>query len=34
MVTWFRQVVAAILVLIAALGVTLSVVGVWAGRHT
>jgi hypothetical protein len=33
-ITWLRQVVAAILVLIAALGVTLSVVGVWAGRTT
>jgi len=33
-VTVFRQIVAAILVFIAALGVTLSVVGVWAGRTT
>jgi hypothetical protein len=33
-VTLFRQIVAALLVLIAALGVTLSVVGVWAGRTT
>lgn len=33
-ITWFRQIVAATLVLIAALGVTLSVVGVWAGRTT
>lgn len=33
-VTVLRQVVAAVLVVIAALGVTLSVVGVWAGRTT
>jgi hypothetical protein len=33
-VTVFRQIVSAILVLIAALGVTLSVIGVWAGRTT
>lgn len=33
-VTMLRQVVAAILVFLAALGVTLSVVGVWAGRTT
>ena len=33
-ITMVRQIVAAILVVIAALGVTLSVVGVWAGRTT
>jgi hypothetical protein len=33
-VTMLRQIVAALLVLIAALGVTLSVVGIWAGRTT
>jgi hypothetical protein len=33
-VTMLRQIVAALLVVVAALGVTLSVVGVWAGRTT
>jgi hypothetical protein len=33
-VTWIRQVVAALLVVVAALGITMSVIGVWAGRTT
>jgi hypothetical protein len=33
-VTTLRQIVAALLVVIAALGVTMSVIGVWAGRMT
>ena len=33
-VTMLRQIVAAVLIVVAALGVTLSVVGVWAGRTT